>query len=194
VRCFRWLFCAEADLLTTDSSFATLPQLATTCGNLEIIRLCPNSNLYFSATAHPAARNHQFNFAEWLVAFDSLVLEGLFWRLLLPYCCLPDNVRNVVRLMTAGVDPKGADRNQSTSLRVAVRRDNLATLTCLLSQAGLYQNPRCPSGLTPLSGAAKRRDGACAGCARGANRRHLGRRTDTICDNYTALAGDRELL
>jgi hypothetical protein len=41
---------------------------------------------------------------------------------------------------------------------MAVRLRNEATMTSLLSQAKQDQNPRCPSVLTPMSGAAKHGD------------------------------------
>jgi hypothetical protein len=49
-------------LLATDSSFATLPQLAIAIGNLEIIRLWQHYNLDSSTTTHP--ENNRFDLSE----------------------------------------------------------------------------------------------------------------------------------
>jgi ankyrin repeat protein len=91
-----------------------------------------------------------------LIAFDPLALDrDIFGRTPLHYACLSDNICEVVRLMAAGINPNVADHNHSTPLRVAVRRGNLAALTCLLSHSELDLNPRGPNNLTPLSVAAK---------------------------------------
>jgi ankyrin repeat protein len=159
VRCFKFLLSVGANLQVLDRAFVSLAQMAVAGGHIEVIRLCQIHQLDFSATLHAAVKYHHHFIFDWLSSTVSRDLTecDLAGQNLCHIASGSNNVALLHRLSDLGIHAS-PDHRGFTPLSVAVHHGHTECLELLLSDSSLDLSARGPSGLSPLSVAAKRGD------------------------------------
>jgi ankyrin repeat protein len=134
--CFRFLLANGADLRERDENFTTLPQMAIIGGNLEIIRLCEQYHLDFTATLHTAVRYHRYEMFDWLFERSSQDTREFdeYGDSPIHAACVSNNLYALNKLVSAGGDINRVSWFRSwTPLINAARYNSLDATEFLLS-------------------------------------------------------------
>jgi ankyrin repeat protein len=161
--CFRWLLANGADVRASDRCYGTLAQFAVAGGGIEIVRICQQYGLDFSATVHSAVRWHRHAIFDWFIDGGDPEELDLLGQRPIHVACKSDNLYALERLLAAGSDINcQASYRQVTPLRGAVRRGRISAVRALLARRGIAVDSVDPNGLTPLALAAVSDDIECA--------------------------------
>jgi ankyrin repeat protein len=152
--CFRFLLASGARLNEMDKSFVTLTQMAIAGGNLEIVRICQQYRLDFTATLNAAVKYHRHELFDWLFelcSHDTLELDAIGEHSI-HAACASNNLYALKQLVNHGGDLNGISGfGPFTPLGSTARYDSVEAAELLLSCSDIDVDRQSLHGFTAAS-------------------------------------------